>query len=165
VEPKHTARCVNCRAEIVVPATYAHGDHIKCGGCGMKHKVARGDVLRLVLADVTPLKEAVQANRDRIARLDDELRGARRSLGLGVNGLGVGVIYALWQITQHEAALGSDLIRNAALIALASGVILELANYLFLAKRHRITRITQEIEALDGEVRQLEQRVREASRM
>jgi hypothetical protein len=165
VEQKHTARCVNCRAEIVVPATYAHGDHIKCGSCGMKHKVARGDVLRLVLADVTPLKEAVQANRERIARLDDELRGARRSFGLGVNGLGVGLIYALWEITQHEATLGSELIRDAVLVAVASGLLMELANYLFLAKRHRITRITQEIEALDGEVRQLEQRVREASRM
>jgi len=165
VEQKRTAPCVNCRVEIAVPDTYAHGDHIKCGSCGTKHKVARGEALRLVLADATPLKEAVLANRDRISRLDDELRGARRSFGMGVNGLGVGVIYALWQITQNEAGMDAALLRTAVLVAVASGALLELANYLFLAKRQRITRITQEIEALETEVRQLEQRIREASRL
>ena len=165
MEQKRTAPCVNCRAEIAVPDTYAHGDHIKCGSCGTKHKVARGEALRLVLADATPLKEAIQANRERIGRLDDELRGARRSFGLGVNGLGVGVIYALWQITQKDAPLDGSLVRTAILVAVVSGIALELANYLFLAKRQRITRITEEIEALEGEVRQLEQRVREASRL
>jgi hypothetical protein len=41
----HKARCINCRSDIAVPATYAHDDFIKCGTCGMQHKVIRGDVL------------------------------------------------------------------------------------------------------------------------
>lgn len=164
-DSKSRARCVNCRVEISVPETYAHGDHIKCGGCGTKHKVVRGDVLRLVLADVAPLREQLQLNRERVARLEDELRGARRSLGIGVNGLGVGLIYALVQIGLENRLIDSALIRETVLVAVASGLLLELANYLFLAKRGQISRLSGEIEALRGEMRQLEQRIREAGRV
>ncbi len=164
-DSKSRARCVNCRVEISVPETYAHGDHIKCGGCGTKHKVVRGDVLRLVLADVAPLREQLQLNRERVARLEDELRGARRSLGIGVNGLGVGLIYALVQIGLENRLIDSALIRETVLVALASGLLLELANYMFLAKRGQISRLSGEIEALRGEMRQLEQRIREAGRV
>ena len=164
-DSKNRARCVNCRVEISVPETYAHGDHIKCGGCGTKHKVVRGDVLRLVLADVAPLREQLQLNRERVARLEDELRGARRSLGIGVNGLGVGLIYALVQIGLENRLIDGALIRETVLVALASGLLLELANYMFLAKRGQISRLSGEIEALRGEMRQLEQRIREAGRV
>ena len=164
-DSKNRARCVNCRVEISVPETYAHGDHIKCGGCGTKHKVVRGDVLRLVLADVTPLREQLQVNRERVARLEDELRGARRSLGIGVNGLGVGLIYALVQIGLENRLIDTALVRETVLVALASGLLLELANYMFLAKRGQISRLSGEIEALRGEMRQLEQRIREAGRV
>lgn len=164
-DSKNRARCVNCRVEISVPETYAHGDHIKCGGCGTKHKVVRGDVLRLVLADVAPLREQLQTNRERVARLEDELRGARRSLGIGVNGLGVGLIYALVQIGLENRLIDSALIRETVLVALTSGLLLELANYMFLAKRGQISRLSGEIEALRGEMRQLEQRIREAGRV
>ena len=74
------ARCVHCRTEVSVPDTYAHGDHIKCGTCGTKHKVSRGEVMRIVLADVTPLREALRENERMVERLEDEIRGARRSL-------------------------------------------------------------------------------------
>lgn len=164
-DSKNRARCVNCRVEISVPETYAHGDHIKCGGCGTKHKVVRGDVLRLVLADVAPLREQLQLNRERVARLEDELRGARRSLGIGVNGLGVGLIYALVQIAFESRLIEGALIRETALVALGSGLLLELANYLFLAKRGQIRRLSAELEALRGDARQLEQRIREAGRV
>ena len=33
------ARCVHCREDVTVPDHYAHGDHVKCGACGTKHKV------------------------------------------------------------------------------------------------------------------------------
>lgn len=164
-DSKSRARCVNCRVEISVPETYAHGDHIKCGGCGTKHKVVRGDVLRLVLADVAPLREQLQLNRERVARLEDELRGARRSLGIGVNGLGVGLIYALVQIGLENRLIDGALVRETVLVVLASGLLLELANYMFLAKRGQISRLSGEIEALRGEMRQLEQRIREAGRV
>lgn len=164
-DSKNRARCVNCRVEISVPETYAHGDHIKCGSCGMKHKVARGEVLRLVLADVAPLREQLETNRDRLARLEDELLGARRSLGIGVNGLGVGLIYALVQIGINNRMIDNALIRDAVVVILVSGLLLELANYLFLAKRSRIRKLSSEMETLRGETRQLEQRIREAGRL
>jgi hypothetical protein len=42
----------HCRTDIVVPPRTRNGDHIKCGTCATKHKVVRGEVLRLVIADV-----------------------------------------------------------------------------------------------------------------
>src|SRR5262249_17808079 len=84
-EAVHKSRCQHCRPDIVVPESYHHGDHIKCGSCGMRHKVSRGEVLRLVLADVAPLKEALQANRTLVDRLEADLRSARGSFGIGVN--------------------------------------------------------------------------------
>src|SRR6185295_10455862 len=85
------ARCVHCRALISVPDTYHHGDHIKCGACGTQHKVARGDVLRLVLADTAPLRDAYTVNQALVDRLEAEMRDSRASLGIGVNGFAIGV--------------------------------------------------------------------------
>ena len=48
-EAVQKSRCQHCRSDILVPDSYHHGDHVKCGSCGMRHKVSRGDVLRLVL--------------------------------------------------------------------------------------------------------------------
>ena len=159
------ARCAHCRTDIVVPPTYAHGDHIKCGTCGTKHKVSRTDVLRLVIADVQPLREALADNKRMVERLEDELRGARRSIGLGANGIGIGVLYAVWQVALKEHPLNTSLLWSAVLIALASGVALELGNYLFLAKRQRIRRLSTEIEEARANGRQLEKQIREASRV
>jgi hypothetical protein len=147
-----------------VPDSYAHGDHIKCGACGTRHKVQRGDVVRLVLADVTPLKEALKANEVMISRLEDELRGARASFGVGVNGFGIGLAYAIWQVGFKGQMIDSDLGVKALGVALASGIALEAANYLFLAKRQRMTRLAAEIEEAREEGRRLEQKIREAGR-
>ena len=164
-EAVHKARCVNCRSDIVVPASYHHGDHIKCGSCGTRHKVSRGDVLRLVLADVAPLREALHANQTLQSRLEGELRSARGSFGIGVNGLGVGVIFALWQIVQKDRGIDLDLGWEAAAVAVVSGVALEAANYFFLAKRQRLRRLSTEIQEARTEARALQQKIREASRV
>ena len=158
-------RCVNCRVEIVVPPTYAHGDHIKCGSCGTKHKVARGDALRLVLADVGPLKDALQANELTIERLEAELYAARASFGVGVNGIGIGVAYLLWQVGLEAKMLTQDLFVKAIGVAVLTGVALELANYLFLAKRQKLRRLAGEIAGARQDSRVLEQKIREASRV
>ena len=158
-------RCVNCRVEIVVPPTYAHGDHIKCGSCGTKHKVARGDALRLVLADVGPLKDALQANELIIERLEAELYAARASFGVGVNGIGIGVAYLLWQVGLEGKMLTQDLFVKALGVAVLTGVALELANYLFLAKRQKLRRLAGEIAGARQDSRALEQKIREASRV
>lgn len=159
------ARCVNCRSEVTVPERYAHGDHIKCGTCGTQHKVLRGDVLRLVIADVTPLKDALRESQRLVERLEDELRGARRSVGIGGNGVGIGVAYAVWQVALQEQALDQGLLVRTLMVALLSGAGLELANLLFFAKRQRIRRLAAEIDEARSDSRAIQQKIREATRV
>jgi hypothetical protein len=45
-----------------------------------------------------------------------------------------------------------------------SGIGLEAANWLFLAKRQRITKLTEEIEAARTESAKLRQQIRDATR-
>jgi DNA-directed RNA polymerase subunit RPC12/RpoP len=158
-------RCAHCRSDISVPESYQHGDHIKCGSCGMRHKVSRGDVVRLVIADVGPLRDALQANKSLTERLEAELRHARGSFGVGVNGLGIGVIYAMWQIVRNDRAIEAGLGWEAAGVAVLSGVLLEAANFFFLAKRQRLTRLGTEIDEARAEGRALQQKIREAGRV
>jgi hypothetical protein len=158
------ARCVHCREEMTVADRYAHGDHIKCGTCGTKHKVVRGDRLRLVLADVGPLRDSLAQNERLVERLEAELSHARASLGIGANGIGIGLIYALYQIGVKGATLGKELLWTAVGIALFSGLLLEIANYSFLAKRNKLTRLGQELDEARAEGQKLRQQIREASR-
>jgi hypothetical protein len=166
MEKSQNARCIHCRSEVAVPDTYAHGDHIKCGSCGTKHKVSRGEVLRLVLADTGPVREALQANEQLVERIEDELQGARRSFGIGVpNGLGVGVIYFLYQVAFNERQIGSDLAWQAAGVGLFAGVVLELVNFLFLAKRQRIRRLSSDLDEAHEEGRRLQKLLRDSDRL
>jgi len=164
-EQAEKARCVNCRSEVAVPSSYTHGDHIKCGSCGTQHKVQRGDVLRLVLADVTPLKDALHANRQLVSRLQGELASARGSFGIGANGLGIAVAYVVWQIGVKEQPLALELLWEALAVALVSGLLLELANFLFLAKRQRMARLAEEIGEAQEDGRRLQQKIRDAGRV
>jgi hypothetical protein len=158
-------RCVNCRTDISVPDTYAHGDHIKCAACGTRHKVQRGEALRLVLADVAPIKDALRANEQLIARLEDDLRAARMSFGVGFNGIFVGLALLGWRILFEGHLWNVDLVLEALGIAVAVGIVLEVANYLFLKKRMRLSRIAAEIREAEEESRRLQQRIREAGRV
>lgn len=158
-------RCVMCRMEVAVPASYEHGDQVKCGACGTLHKVVRGERVRLVLADVGPLRESVRAAEERVSRLEEELAHARASMGIGVNGLGVGVAYVVWQIGFEEATWNTRLLWQAGLLSLVVAVLLEGANYLFLAKRQHLTRLGEDIDAARRELLQLRQRLREAGRV
>jgi hypothetical protein len=165
MEQSQRARCVHCRADVVVPDSYAQGDHIKCGSCGTKHKIVRGEVLRIVIADATPLRDALAANRSLVERLEADMRKARGSFGLGVNGLGVALIYVLYQVGQKDRLVSSELALEALGVAIVSGVILELANYLFLAKRQKLSRLSEEIAEARKESRLLEQKIREAGKV
>jgi DNA-directed RNA polymerase subunit RPC12/RpoP len=165
-EAVHKLRCAHCRSEIAVPDSYQQGDHVKCGSCGMRHKVSRGEgALRLVIADVGPLRDALQANHSLVDRLDAELRHARGSFGLGVNGFGVALAYALWQIMRKEHPIDIGLAWEAAGVAIVSGLALEAANFFFLAKRQRLRRLSDEIDEARTEGRSLEQKIREAGRV
>ena len=158
-------RCVNCRSDISVPDTYAAGDHIKCASCGTRHKVQRGETLRLVLADVAPIKESLRANEQLISRLGDDLRATRVSLGIGANGLWFGLAYLGWKVLYEGQLWSTTLILNGAGIAIGVGLALELANYLFLGKRVKLSRIAAEIREAEEEGRRLQQRIRDAGRV
>ena len=165
MEKSQTARCIHCRSEVSVPEAYAHGDHIKCGSCGTKHKVSRGDVLRLVLADTAPVREALQANEALQERIQDEIQGAQRSFGIGVNGIGVGVAYFLYQVAVNERTIGSELAWAAVGVGLFAGIVLELVNFLFLAKRQRIRKLSSDLDEAREEGRRLQKMLREANRV
>ena len=157
---------MECRTEIAVPTSYAQGDHVKCSTCGTRHKVSRsGESLRLVLADVGPLKDALQANEMQQSRLEAELRAARASFGIGVNGIGLSVAYAIWQVGFKDRQIALDLLWEVIGVAVLCGVLLEMANYLFLAKRKVMSRLSEELEDLETEASALKQKIREASRV
>ena len=160
-------RCVHCRADILVPDTYHHGDHVKCGQCGTRHKVMRGERegVRLVLADVGPLRDALKANQSLVGRLEDELRGARHSVGLGANGLGIAVAYFIWQVALKDQPMSTDLVWKAVIVGVVAGLALELLNYVALAKRKAISRLSEELDEAREEGRALQQKIREASRV
>ena len=159
------ARCVSCREEIAVAERYAHGDHIKCGVCGTKHKVVRGDRLRLVIADAGPLRDALAQNERLVERLEAELAHARASFGIGANGFGIGLIYALYQLGVNGASLSKGLLWTAFGVALVSGLLLELANWSFLAKRNSLMRLGQELDEARAESQKLRTQIREANRV
>jgi hypothetical protein len=159
------ASCVNCREPISVPERYAHGDHIVCGACRTKHKVVRGDRLRLVLADVGPLRDALGQNQQLVTRLEGDLARARGSFGIGANGLGIAVIFAVYEVGMKGATLSTDLLVKTLGIAIVSGLLLEAANWSFLAKRSAITRITEELEEARSEGARIRHQLREATRV
>jgi hypothetical protein len=160
-----TARCVHCRSDVSVPERYAHGDHIRCGACGTDHRVVRGErLVRLVIGDATPLREALAQNERLVERLGSDLARARGSFGIGSTGIGIGVIFVIYQLALKEAAPDVSLLANAVGIALVSGALLEAANFFFFAKRQAMTRISAEIEEARQEGLRLRQQIRDASR-
>ena len=162
-EKSAVAQCAHCRADVAVPDSYAHGDHIRCGTCSTSHRIQRGEALRLVLADVTPLKDALQDTQQRLGRLEDELAGARGRLGIGMHGLYVGVAYLLYSVHQGELLSAALAFKTLAVIVVCA-VVLETLNFFFLAKRQRIERLSGEIDELKREAVALRHKLREASR-
>jgi hypothetical protein len=157
-------RCVHCRTDVLVPASYADGDHIKCGACDTGHRVVRtNNALRLVIADVAPLRETLRQNDQRLRVLEAELSDARASMGLGVNGLLIGLLYLVVKIAWDEEPLTKGLIATAVVIAALVGVALETANFFFLQKRTKMTRLTEEIEQINQDSRELRRQIRESS--
>jgi hypothetical protein len=159
------ARCVHCREEISVADRYTHGDHIKCGVCGTKHKVVRGDRLRLVIADVGPLRDSLAQNERLVERLEAELSHARASLGIGANGVGIGLIYALYQVGLNGAPISKSLALTTLGVAVLAGLLLEAANWAFLAKRNAMIRLGKELDEARAEGNKLRTQIREATRV
>jgi hypothetical protein len=158
------AHCVHCRTSVAVPDSYADGDHIRCGACDTAHRVYRtNEILRLVIADVAPLRDALHANEAHIRNLEIELAAAQASWGIGVNGILMGLLYVVVQIVHEQRALDRGLIVNAVLISLGVGILLEVANFLFLQKRKAIVRLTEDITQLRAEGKEILRKIREST--
>ncbi len=159
------APCVNCREPISVPDRYAHGDHIVCGACRTKHKVVRADRLRLVLADVAPLRDALGQNEQLVRRLEGDLARVRSSYGLGANGIFVGVAYAAYHVFLHDDPISVGLLLASVVIAIVAGLLLEAANWSFLSKRSAMVRISGEIEEARADGARIRPQLRDATRV
>ena len=159
-------KCLNCRSEVLVPNTFADGDTLQCGVCGIGLKIHRtgGGGLKLVISEVSPLRDEMKVIQQRISGLESDLARARASFGIGVNGLGVGLVYLLSQVMLEDKNISRELIVNAVLIAIISGIGLELANFFFLAKRREMARLSGEIAECTKEINSIQQKIRESLR-
>ncbi len=158
------ARCPNCRSDVSVPDSYADGAQIACDNCAAHLRIVRADGLRLVIADVAVLRETLRQTKLLITETNRDLQKARASWGIGVNGIGIGVLYVVARVALEERALNRGLILEAVTLSVIVGVLLELSNHLFLAKRQTISRLTEQLRLAVAEQRELERKIRESSR-
>ena len=159
-----TARCASCRFDVPVPDSYAEGAQIACGRCSVQLRIVRQGGLRLVIADPLALRESLRQLKLDIAQTNRELQAARASWGIGVNGLGIGVLYVVAKVGLEERRLDQGLILEAVVLSVLVGVVLELVNTLFLAKRQAISRLTEQLRLATAEQKELERKIRESSR-
>jgi hypothetical protein len=157
-------KCLNCKGQVDVPNTFEDGEVFDCGLCGTALKIIRKGGLRLVINDLTPLKEELRGYQGRIHELQRELTKARASFGIGANGLGLGVLYVVAQVALEEKPLDSALIGMGVAISLITGALLELANLLFLAKRREMTRIGEEITQVQAEMAETQRKIKDSLR-
>jgi hypothetical protein len=158
------ARCLNCRSDVPVPDSYADGSQVKCGACAVQLRIIRADKLRLVIADVAPFREMLRERKTLVAETTRDLQKARASWGIGVNGLGVGVLYIVARIALEERILDQDLIIEALVISVVVGIVLEVANTLFLSKRQAVSRLTLQLQEALADQKDIERKIRESSR-
>ena len=157
-----TGRCPMCKAAVNVEARFKHGDQTQCGNCGMLLKVLRTGGVRLVIADVGRVREELQGVQQRMRNTQSDLARAKASFGIGANGFGIGVIYVIAKFALEEIPLDRQLITEGVGIALLVGILLEAANYLFLAKRKEMSRLRAELKEDTDHARHLQARLREA---
>lgn len=157
------ARCPECGADVVVRDLYGHGDVMECSNCSTGLKVHRKSGLRLVIADLGPLRDALREHRQRVAAVEAELQDARGSLGVGANGLGIGLLYVVYQVGQNDQDISRPLLVTALGVAVLSGLVLEVANYLFLAKRQKMNALATELAEVRQIVRNTERKIKDSN--
>ncbi len=158
-------RCVHCREEVEVSDRYAHGDHVRCGHCGTDHKLVRGDRVRLVLGDVAPLRDALAQNGQLITRIESDLARTRWSFGIGANGIAIALLVGVYRVAVDEAPIDGALAWTCVAVALFSALLLEFANWGFLAKRNAIERLTRELTEAREDGNRLRAQIRESTRV
>jgi hypothetical protein len=153
-----TSRCPRCKSDVPVPEAFASGDTLPCDICQSQLRVLRNDkgAMRLVIADAGPVREQLTFNKTHV--------DARHSIGIGANGFAISVLYLVSRLALEEREMEMGLLVEAIVLGVVVGIGLEAANYLFLAKRKAITRITGEIDQMKEEQKLLQGLVREAER-
>lgn len=160
-----SVRCPICRGQVLVETRDAHGDQVQCDNCNNAFRVTRRDTaVRLVVADVGPFRDELKTVLQRVETLERELAAARASLGIGINGFLLGLLYVVVKIAWEKAPLTQEIVVTAVAISLACALLLEMANYLFLAKRQSMSRLSEEIAEEQLHVRKLRQTIRNAQR-
>jgi len=159
-----TARCISCRAEVPVSDSYEEGSQVGCPSCAVQLKIVRAGGLRLVIADVLVLQDRLRETKTLIAETSRDLQRAKASWGIGVNGLGLGVLYVVARVALDERTLDRALVLEAVVLAVVVGILLEAANYLFLAKRRAITDLTKQLQGAIADQKELQRKIRESSR-
>lgn len=159
-----TARCLSCRSEVPVPDSYEEGSQVGCPSCAVQLKIVRAGGLRLVIADVLALQDRLRETKTLIAETSRDLQRARASWGIGVNGFGLGVLYVVARVALDERELNRGLVMEAVLLSLVTGVMLELANHLFLAKRRAISELSKQLAGAIADQREIQRKIRESSR-
>jgi len=159
-----TARCASCRFDVSVPGSYAEGAQISCPRRSVQLRILRKGGLRLVIADPLALRETLRQVKLDIAQANRELQTARASWGIGVNGLGIGVLYVIDKVALEERHLNQGLIVEAVVLSAIVGGLLEVANTLFLAKRQTVARLTEQLRVATVDQKELERKIRESSR-
>jgi hypothetical protein len=158
-------KCLNCRAEVLVPNSFADADLIQCGVCRMSLKILRaGGALRLAIADVGPLRDEVKSIELRMRGLETDLARARASFGIGANGFGLAVVYVVYQIAFQNRNLSKGLMMSAIAIAIGTGLLLEFLNFFFLAKRREMSRLSDEIDQANADIRERQAKIRDSLR-
>jgi len=161
-----TSRCAAYRAAVEIAEDFAHGAQLRCPSCHTSLRVVRraGAQPRLVHAEVEPLRDSLADGQRRLEAAEKDLAVARASLGIGVNGLGLGLLYVVAKVALEEQPLTRDIIVTAVVIAIAAGLGLELVNLFFLAKRRRMAELGAEIDELRSGNKELRRKLRDAMR-
>jgi len=158
------ARCLSCRAEVPVPASYAEGAQVSCGQCNTQLRIVRKGGLSLVIADPLALQDMLRQTRMDLAQTTRDLQRARASWGIGVNGLGLGLLYVVAKVALEERPLNQALFMEAAGLTVVVAVLLEVANHLFLAKRKAMSQLSEQLKRLEAEQRELQRKIRASTR-
>jgi hypothetical protein len=77
----------------------------------------------------------------------------------------MGVIYLIYQVALKEHPLDQQLLLASVAWACCRGSSWRRVNYLFLAKRQKIRRLSAELDEARANGRQLEKQIREAGRV
>ena len=117
-----------------------------------------------MIADLNSLKVTLRESRRQIAETNRQLQQAHASWGIGVNGLGLGVLYVVARVALEGRGLDQRLMLEAAAIAVVVGILLEFANYMFLAKRSTIARLSKQLKREVDEQRDVERKLKESAR-